>query len=61
VSELQNSDYMISSNKEMVEPEFVEYTISEILIGQEGSNFKGIYPIIKKFMELKEYKPEHVN
>jgi hypothetical protein len=52
---------LISSKKEGTEPEFVEYTITEILTGQEGSNFKGIYPLIKKFMELKEYKPEHVN
>ena len=59
-SELQNSDYLISSTNDCVEPEYVEYTISEVLIGQEGTEFKGIYPMIKKFMELKEYKTEHV-
>ena len=51
---------MKSSEKDNVEPEFEEITITEILIGKEGSTFNGIYPLIKKFMELQKYSDEHV-
>jgi len=39
-----------------VEPSYEEFTMTEFLIGKEGSAFKGIYPLIKKFMEVKNYK-----
>jgi hypothetical protein len=41
-----------SSEEAGPEPSYVELTMTEFLIGQEGSTFKGIYPLIKKFMEI---------
>lgn len=33
----------------------------EFLIGKEGTAFKGIYPLVKKFMEIKSYKQDHIS
>lgn len=59
---LQNSDYKVSRvGGERIEPEYQEYTLQEILCGtvdENGHNFVGIMPVIKKFMQIKEYSEE---
>lgn len=61
-SDLQKSDYTRSSKEgaKISPPEYKELYVSEILTGKDGTNFKGIYPLIRKFMEIKQYSPDHV-
>jgi hypothetical protein len=43
-----------------LEPSYEEFTITEFLIGKDSSSFKGIYPLIKKFMEIKNYNEKQI-
>jgi len=56
-SELQNSNYTRSAKEgaTIPAPEYQELYISEILNGKEGTNFKGVFSLIRKFMSIKNY------
>ena len=63
---LVKSDFTESKTKDAdrIQPEYEEYYLHEILCGKEGTDFKGIYPVIQKFMEIKNYNQEqmdHIN
>ena len=61
-SNLHKSDFTSSKNdySDFVKPEYEEMYIYEILKGKEGSSFKGIFPLIKKFMEVKKYSEKNI-
>lgn len=50
--------------EDRIEPEFEQFFVHEILCGKKGTDFKGIYPVLRKFMEYKNYdneSVEHIN
>ena len=61
-SDLHESNYTRSAKEgaEIPPPEYQELYISEILNGKQGTGFKGIFSLIRKFMEIKKYSPDHV-
>ena len=59
-NKLQESDYLRSApQKGSRKPQYEELHIHEVLCGKAGTNFVGIYPAIRKFMELQGYQTHH--
>ena len=56
---LEESDYLMSSEGSGQEPRYEQLYIHEILMGKPERGFKGIFPLIRAFMDLKEYKQAH--
>lgn len=60
---LHQSDFKVSraGENDRKEPEYEEFYVHEILSGKEGTDFVGLFPIIKKFMEIKKFDKKSVD